>query len=71
MTGRAFLGAFGTCEGNPKYNALADLDADGCVTLVDYRIWRNWYKKANGYDFVVPEPLPRPAPQPAKGGVVQ
>ena len=58
----AFIDAFGTCVGNPKYNASADMDSDGCVTLVDYQIWRIFYKMANGKDFVPPKPKPLPKP---------
>jgi hypothetical protein len=64
-----FLDAFGTCVGHPKYNALADMDGDGCVTLVDYQAWRMCYKMANGKDFVAPKP--KPMPKPAKGAVVK
>ena len=64
-----FLDAFGTCVGDPKYNAAADMDLDGCVTLVDYQAWRMCYKMANGKDFVAPKP--KPMPKPAKGAVVK
>jgi len=57
-----FLAAFGTCVGQPNYNPTADLDGDGCVTLVDYQAWRMCYKMANGKDFVAPKPKPVPAP---------
>jgi hypothetical protein len=56
-----FLDAFGTCVGNPKYYPAADMDGDGCVTLLDYRAWRMCYKMANGQDFVAPGPMPKPA----------
>jgi len=59
-----FLSAFGTCEGNIKYNALADSDGDGCITLIDYRNWRECYLMANGFKFVAPKPVPMPAPAP-------
>jgi len=29
------LSAYGTCEGDPDYNAAADFDDDGCITLSD------------------------------------
>jgi len=51
-----FLDAFGTCVGDPKYNAAADMDGDGCVTLVDYQAWRLCYLMANGKEFVAPRP---------------
>jgi len=57
-----FLDAFGSCIGQPKYNAAADLDGDGCVTLVDYQAWRMCYLMANGKEFVAPKPKPMPAP---------
>ena len=64
-----FLDAFGTCVGDPKYNAAADMDLDGCVTLVDYQAWRMCYKMANGKDFVAPKP--KPMPKPAKKAVLK
>ncbi len=57
-----FLAAFGSCAGQPNYSAAADIDGDGCVTLVDYQSWRLCYKMANGQDFVAPKPRPMPAP---------
>ncbi|MBI5863349.1 MAG: hypothetical protein HZB38_02315 [Planctomycetes bacterium] len=30
-----FLAAFGSCTGQPNFNARADIDHDGCVTLSD------------------------------------
>lgn len=38
--------ALGTCKGKPKYNPLADYDKNGCVNLIDYQIWYQYYKKA-------------------------
>lgn len=31
----ALLGAYGTCAGDPRYNANADFNSDNCVTLTD------------------------------------
>jgi hypothetical protein len=59
-----FFDAYGTCVGNPKYNPAADMDGDGCVTLLDYQAWRMCYLMANGKEFVAPKP--RPMPPPAK-----
>ena len=59
-----FLDAFGVCVGNPHYLPDADLDGDGCVTLLDYQAWRMCYKMANGKEFVAPKPKPSPAPKP-------
>ncbi len=69
----AFYNAFGTCVGHPKYEANADMDGDGCITLVDYRAWRMCYLMANGKDFAVPKPQPMPTPTiaPTKSGVVR
>lgn len=50
-----FVNAFGTCVGNPKFVPGADMDGDGCITLVDYRAWRICYKMFNGKDFVLPK----------------
>jgi hypothetical protein len=61
-----FLDAFGTCVGDPKYKAAADMDGDGCITLVDYQAWRMCYKMANGHDFVAPKPKPKPVPVPVQ-----
>jgi hypothetical protein len=38
-----FLDAFGTCAGQSGYMPTADMDRDGCVTLVDFQMWRNCY----------------------------
>jgi subtilisin family serine protease len=59
-----FVDAFGTCVGNPHYNPAADLDGDGCVTLVDFQAWRMCYKMANGEDFAIPKSKRMPPPSP-------
>lgn len=43
----------GFCAGTQRYQQqhLADLDADGCITLVDYQIWLLRYHEANGRGF--------------------
>ncbi len=61
-----FADAFGTCLGDPKYNVAADMDRDGCVTLLDYRAWRMCYLMANGKEFEIPRPKPLPKPGLAK-----
>jgi subtilisin-like proprotein convertase family protein len=66
-----FADSFGACVGSPKYNAEADMDGDGCVTLVDYQAWRMCYKMANGTDFVAPKPKPLPTPRPTKNGAAR
>ncbi len=38
--------AFGTCDGQVGYLPDADLDRDGCITLVDYGMWLTCYHKA-------------------------
>jgi hypothetical protein len=43
-----FLAAFGHCAGQAGFDALADLDADTCITLVDYQAWLVCYNAANG-----------------------
>ena len=48
---RIFVGAFGTCLGQPDYVALCDLDGDNCITLADYQLWRLYYKMYNHTDF--------------------
>ena len=47
----------GHCAGDPVYaaHASADLDQDGCITLVDYQTWLTCYRTANGRAFVVPK----------------
>jgi hypothetical protein len=57
-----FADAFGTCFGNPKYLAAADMDGDDCVTLADYQAWRMCYQMANGKEFTPPKPKPMPKP---------
>jgi hypothetical protein len=57
-----FHDAFGTCVGDPKYLPAADLDGDGCVTLLDYQAWRMCFLMANGQEFVAPRPKPMPRP---------
>jgi hypothetical protein len=52
-----FVGACGRCVGDPAYNAAADLDHDGCVTLVDYQIWLQCYRGFIGDPFALP-PVP-------------
>ena len=51
-------GMLGMGHCSPSQNYLdhnqADLDSDGCITLVDYQIWLECYRQANGCDFVPP-----------------
>lgn len=35
----AFLGTYGACSSDSRFNPRADLDGDGCVTLLDYQVW--------------------------------
>lgn len=46
--------AFGRCSGDELYLPAADLDGDGCITLVDYQQWLVCYHMATGRQFVVP-----------------
>ncbi|MCK9605779.1 MAG: ExeM/NucH family extracellular endonuclease [Methylomonas sp.] len=39
-----FRRQLGTCIGAPGFNAEADYDHSGCVTMGDYRIWYGYYK---------------------------
>jgi len=41
----AFLAAFGSCVGDAAFVPAADLDFDGCVTLVDYQAWYALYEQ--------------------------
>ena len=52
-----FLAAYDHCTGDPQYNAAADLDGDGCVTVVDYEQWLERYRAYLGNPFA-PPPLP-------------
>jgi hypothetical protein len=47
----------GSCVAQSKYisHLRADMDHDGCITLVDYRNWLLSYRQANGKDFVPPK----------------
>jgi len=57
-----FVAAYGTCLGDSAYDPSADMDGDGCITLVDYYAWRMCYLMANGKEFVPPKPKPMPLP---------
>ena len=59
-----FLGAFGSCMGDPNYLDLADFDGDGCITLADYQAWLVCYKMSNGKAFVYERPAKKITPQP-------
>ena len=52
-----FLAAYDHCSGDPQYNAAADLDGDGCVTVVDYQQWLQGYREYIGDPFA-PPPAP-------------
>ncbi len=39
-----FKASLGKCSGQAGFNAEADYDGDGCVTLSDYRIWYGHYR---------------------------
>jgi len=39
-----FLSTYRKCPGDQGYLSAADYDADGCVTLNDYREWYKYYK---------------------------
>jgi hypothetical protein len=43
-----FLDAFGTCAGDQAYEEDCDFDGDECITLVDYQMWMDCYRDANG-----------------------
>ncbi|MBU0618155.1 MAG: hypothetical protein KKI02_10595 [Planctomycetes bacterium] len=49
-----FLDAFGTCVGDLKYEEACDFDGDECITLVDYQMWMQCYRDANGKGFIAP-----------------
>jgi len=38
-----FLDGFGACADQAGYIPAADLDNDGCISLVDFQTWRNCY----------------------------
>jgi hypothetical protein len=67
-----FLDAYGTCEGDLKYEAVCDFDGDLCITLVDYQAWMACYRDANGKAFMTPfhRTGRRPGGQQAPGEVV-
>ncbi len=56
-----FLAAFTAASGDPRYNAQADYDDDGVVSLVDYQTWLAFYRDCIG-NGVAPPPIP-----PARG----
>ncbi len=39
-----FMSTYGKCEGDTSFNSEADYDADGCVSLNDYRTWYGYYR---------------------------
>lgn len=41
-----FVATFGSCAGTAGFDPLADLDADGCITFVDYQHWMALYMGA-------------------------
>ncbi len=43
-----FLASFGRCNGEPNYDAEADMDLDLCVQLVDYQLWLARYREYVG-----------------------
>ena len=49
-----FLDAFGSCAGDDNFEEVCDFDGDECVTLVDYQMWTQCYREANGKCFVAP-----------------
>ena len=51
------LAAFGRSLGDPRYNAVADLDDDGTVTLTDFQIWLTCFR------VTIADPT-APAPEP-------
>ena len=62
----------GTCSPQQAYadHIHADMDHDGCITLVDYRMWLLSYRAIYGTDFVPPgnrTPIPLPASKVADG----
>ena len=63
-----FMAATGTCVGDAMFNALCDLDGDDCITIVDYQMWVECYRLANGKNFVPPIGTEVTKPQPVPGG---
>jgi hypothetical protein len=68
-----FLDAFGSCEGDEKYEEACDFDGDACITLVDYQMWMQCYRDANGKSFVAPlhQTNARPGGQKAPQGAIR
>ena len=42
-----FIDGFGDCDPGFKFAFEADLDCDGCITLIDYGLWLECYHAAN------------------------
>jgi len=63
----ADLAGIGYCAPHLNYSshAWADLDGDGCITLVDYQNWRASHRLAGGEAFLQPELDPNPRNGPA------
>jgi hypothetical protein len=45
-----------------KYNPVADMDGEGCITLLDYQAWWMCYLMVSGEGSVAPDPSPMPRP---------
>jgi len=52
-----FVAAFGSCTGDENFNPLADMDHDGCVTLVDYQMWIDCYRNPHSTAMIEGEPV--------------
>jgi|WetSurMetagenome_2_1015567.scaffolds.fasta_scaffold539933_1 hypothetical protein len=66
------VAAAAACVGQPRFRPAADLDADGCVTIVDYQRWLQCYRTANGREFKLPrKPVPSPLLAPVPGSEVR
>jgi hypothetical protein len=56
----------GYCRDHAAYweHMLADMDGDGCISLVDYQSWVTCYRMYTGKAFVAPKVRPAPPPKP-------
>ena len=48
------IDSFGKCTGDAGYEDACDFDDDACITLIDYQMWMECYREANGKRFIPP-----------------
>lgn len=44
-----FYSAWGSCEGDPRFNVEADFNQDECIDFIDYQYFIIYYREFNGF----------------------